>query len=115
MSRRVIDLSQPLSRESQLHPFFAPTQILRHIVLALVVIGTAALSLDAKARREGVGSGQSPEAPAQLFRSAVDVVTIQASDGRWITGIPRPPIESSDITATALWQLANADELPRDV
>jgi kynurenine formamidase len=34
MPRRVIDLSQPLSRESQLHPFFAPTQILRHIVHA---------------------------------------------------------------------------------
>ena len=32
MSKRVIDLSQPLSRESQLHPFFPPTQILRHIV-----------------------------------------------------------------------------------
>ena len=32
MARRVIDLSQPLSRESQLHPFFPPTQILRHIV-----------------------------------------------------------------------------------
>src|ERR1041384_6162280 len=31
MPRRVIDLSQPLSRESQLHPFFPPTQILRHI------------------------------------------------------------------------------------
>ena len=31
MSRRVIDLSQPLSRQSQLHPFFPPTQILRHI------------------------------------------------------------------------------------
>ena len=32
MTRRVVDLSQPLSRESQLHPFFAPSQILRHIV-----------------------------------------------------------------------------------
>ena len=31
MARRVIDLSQPLSRQSQLHPFFPPTQILRHI------------------------------------------------------------------------------------
>lgn len=31
MRRRVVDLSQPLSRESQLHPFFPPTQILRHI------------------------------------------------------------------------------------
>ena len=31
---RVIDLSQPLSRESQLHPFFGQTQILRHIVHA---------------------------------------------------------------------------------
>ena len=30
----MIDLSQPLSRESQLHPFFAPTQIMRHIVHA---------------------------------------------------------------------------------
>ena len=29
------------------------------------------------------------------------LVTIQASDGRWVTGIPRPPIESSDVTATA--------------
>ncbi len=34
MARRVIDLSQPLSRESQLHPFFPPTQILRHILHA---------------------------------------------------------------------------------
>ncbi len=34
MARRVIDLSQPLSRETQLHPFFAQTQILRHIVHA---------------------------------------------------------------------------------
>ncbi len=32
MPRRVVDLSQPLSRESQLHPFFPPTQILRHIL-----------------------------------------------------------------------------------
>ena len=31
---RVVDLSQPLSRESQLHPFFPPTQILRHILHA---------------------------------------------------------------------------------
>jgi kynurenine formamidase len=34
MAQRVIDLSQPLSRESQLHPFFPPTQILRHILHA---------------------------------------------------------------------------------
>jgi kynurenine formamidase len=31
LAARVIDLSQPLSRESQLHPFFPPTQVLRHI------------------------------------------------------------------------------------
>ncbi|QEH35472.1 Ankyrin repeat protein [Aquisphaera giovannonii] len=30
------------------------------------------------------------------------LLAIQAEDGRWITGIPRPPLESSDITATAL-------------
>jgi kynurenine formamidase len=30
----VIDFSQPLSRESQLHPFFPPTQVLRHIMHA---------------------------------------------------------------------------------
>src|SRR5262249_22518456 len=30
------------------------------------------------------------------------LVTIQASDGRWINNIPRPPVMSSDITATAL-------------
>ena len=34
MARRVIDLSQPLSRESQLHPFFPPTPVLRHILHA---------------------------------------------------------------------------------
>jgi kynurenine formamidase len=36
---RVVDLSQPLSRESQLHPFFPPTQILRHILHADVPEG----------------------------------------------------------------------------
>jgi kynurenine formamidase len=35
----VIDLSQPLSRESQLHPFFPPTQILRHILHADAAAG----------------------------------------------------------------------------
>ena len=34
MARRVIDLSQPLSRESQMHPFFPPTQVLRHLMHA---------------------------------------------------------------------------------
>lgn len=34
MPRRVIDLSQPLSGRTQLHPFFPPTQILRHILHA---------------------------------------------------------------------------------
>ena len=31
MSRRVIDLTQPLSKDSQLHPFFPTVQILRHM------------------------------------------------------------------------------------
>jgi ankyrin repeat protein len=30
------------------------------------------------------------------------LLTIQASDGRWINNIPRPPMMSSDVTATAL-------------
>jgi ankyrin repeat protein len=30
------------------------------------------------------------------------LVTIQASDGRWFNNVPRPPIESSDVSATAL-------------
>jgi len=30
------------------------------------------------------------------------LVTIQASDGRWFNNLPRPPIQSSDISATAL-------------
>ena len=30
------------------------------------------------------------------------LVTIQGSDGRWINNVPRPPMMSSDITATAL-------------
>ena len=31
MARRVIDLSQPLSKDSQLHPFFPTVQVLRHL------------------------------------------------------------------------------------
>ena len=31
MARRVIDLTQPLSKDSQLHPFFPTVQILRHL------------------------------------------------------------------------------------
>ncbi len=30
------------------------------------------------------------------------LVTIQASDGRWINNIPRPPMQSCDVSATAL-------------
>jgi ankyrin repeat protein len=30
------------------------------------------------------------------------LVTIQASDGRWVNNLPRPPMQSSDVTATAL-------------
>lgn len=32
MSRRVIDLSQPLNRSTQVHPFFNPPQILRELI-----------------------------------------------------------------------------------
>ena len=31
-----------------------------------------------------------------------NLVTVQASDGRWINNIPRPPMLSNDVTATAL-------------
>lgn len=34
MARHVIDLTQPLSKDSQLHPFFPTVQILRHMVHA---------------------------------------------------------------------------------
>src|SRR5262249_49525823 len=30
------------------------------------------------------------------------LVTIQTLDGRWINNLPRPPIQSSDVSATAL-------------
>jgi ankyrin repeat protein len=30
------------------------------------------------------------------------LVTVQASDGRWFNNLPRPPIQSNDVTATAL-------------
>src|SRR5262249_43879256 len=30
------------------------------------------------------------------------LVTVQASDGRWFNQVPRPPMNSSDVTATAL-------------
>ena len=30
------------------------------------------------------------------------LVTVQASDGRWINNVPRPPMLSSDVSATAL-------------
>lgn len=34
MARRVVDLSQPLSNKTQLHPFFPTVQILRHLMHA---------------------------------------------------------------------------------
>ena len=34
MPRRVIDLSQPLNRESQVHPFFTTPKIVREIIHA---------------------------------------------------------------------------------
>ena len=46
MPRRVIDLSQPLSRESQLHPFFPPTQILRHIQHTDAALGDPSFSAE---------------------------------------------------------------------
>jgi kynurenine formamidase len=46
MPRRVIDLSQPLSRESQLHPFFPPTQILRHIQHSDAALGDPSFSAE---------------------------------------------------------------------
>src|SRR5262249_31333028 len=30
------------------------------------------------------------------------LVTVQASDGRWFSNVPRPPMASSDVSATAL-------------
>jgi kynurenine formamidase len=72
MARRVIDLSQPLSRDSQLHPFFPPTQILRHIVHSdaapgrpsfnaeiIITSNHAATHVDAFGHYDG-----SPDAPA---------------------------------------------------
>ena len=46
MSRRVIDLSQPLSKDTQLHPFFPTVQILRHLLHADAAPG--AKSFDAE-------------------------------------------------------------------
>jgi kynurenine formamidase len=46
MPRRVVDLSQPLSRESQLHPFFPPTQILRHILHTDAAAGNPSFSAE---------------------------------------------------------------------
>jgi len=46
MPRRVIDLSKPLSRESQLHPFFPPTQILRHIQHTDAALGDPSFSAE---------------------------------------------------------------------
>jgi kynurenine formamidase len=46
MARRVIDLSQPLGRESQLHPFFPPTQILRHILHTDAPLGRPSFSAE---------------------------------------------------------------------
>ena len=46
MARRVIDLSQPLSKDSQLHPFFPTVQIHRHMLHADAAPG--AKSFDAE-------------------------------------------------------------------
>jgi ankyrin repeat protein len=41
--------------------------------------------------------------PSNLTDAMVhNLVTVQASDGRWFNQVPRPPIQSSDVSATAL-------------
>jgi kynurenine formamidase len=72
---RVVDLSQPLSRESQLHPFFPTVQILRQIVHAdappgrpsfnaeiIVTSNHAATHVDALGHfsKDGVSIGEMP-------------------------------------------------------
>jgi ankyrin repeat protein len=47
-----------------------------------------------------VAEGVSPS--ARTDEMVHHLVTVQASDGRWINNIPRPPMMSSDVTATAL-------------
>jgi ankyrin repeat protein len=47
-----------------------------------------------------VAEGMSPSAATDGM--VHHLVTIQASDGRWMNNVPRPPMQSSDVSATAL-------------
>jgi ankyrin repeat protein len=47
---------------------------------------------------EGVPSSATTETDGMVHH----LVTIQASDGRWFNNVPRPPIASCDVSATAL-------------
>ena len=49
------------------------------------------------------GLGAQGVSPSAMTDGQVHhLVTVQASDGRWINNIPRPPMMSNDVTATAL-------------
>jgi kynurenine formamidase len=93
MARRVIDLSQPLSRESQLHPFFPPTQVLRHILHAdaaagrpsfnaeiIITSNHAATHVDAFGHYDPQG-GKIAEMPLDTFCGEAVCVDIRAYPG----------------------------------
>jgi ankyrin repeat protein len=76
------------------HPFFAHefiTQTLLHPepshTLGYHLFGCAAEGVPPSARTDGM---------------VHHLVTIQASDGRWFNLVPRPPMQSGDVSATAL-------------
>jgi kynurenine formamidase len=89
----VIDLSQPLSRESQLHPFFPPTQVLRHILHGdaaagrpsfnaeiLITSNHAATHVDAFGHYDRAG-GKIAEMPLETFCGEAICVDIRAYPG----------------------------------
>ena len=91
---RVIDLSQPLSRESQLHPFFPPTQILRHIqhtdaapgdpsfsAEIIITSNHAATHVDAFGHYQP-GGASLQEMPLDTFCGSAICVDIRAVPGR---------------------------------
>jgi kynurenine formamidase len=100
MARRVIDLTQPLSKDSQLHPFFPTVQILRQIVHSdappgrpsfdaeiIITSNHAATHVDALGHFDGrPGAPRIAEMPLDTFcGEAICVDVREYPQGHWVT------------------------------
>jgi kynurenine formamidase len=123
MARRIVDLSQPLSRESQVHPFFGSAQILRQMIHAdvgdpdrpsfnaetLIFSNHTATHVDAFGHYDSRPDAESiAEMDLGLFCGPAVAIDVRpyGTRGHWVT-----PDEAQDALARGGTELREGDAL----